>query len=62
MVDNSLVEMQRQLDVIQSWLFETTEPFDDWDYDGEELVILLKGNIIEIHAKEEMKIFIKGLK
>lgn len=54
--------MQRQLDIIQSWLSDTTEPFDDWDYDGDELVILLRGNIIERYAKEEMEIFIEGLK
>ena len=62
MIENSLFDKQRELDIIQSWLSDTTEPFDDWDFNGEELLILLKGNIIERYTKEEMVNFIKGFK
>lgn len=59
MSENILLEEQRKLDLIQKWLSETTEPFNDWDYDGEELIILFKGIIIERYTKEEMTNFIK---
>jgi hypothetical protein len=62
MIESSLFDKQRELDIIQSWLSDTTEPFDDWDFNGEELLILLKGNIIERYTKKEMVNFIKGFK
>jgi hypothetical protein len=62
MIENSLLDKQRELDIIQSWLSDTTEPFDDWDFNGEELIILLEGNIIERYTKKEMKNFIGGFK
>lgn len=62
MVENSLLNKQRELDIIQSWLSDTTEPFDEWDFNGEELLILLNGNIIERYTKKEMANFIKGFK
>jgi hypothetical protein len=62
MIENSLLDKQRELDIIQSWLSDTTEPFDDWDFNGEELIILLEGNIIERYTKKEMENFIGGFK
>ncbi|MBN2571837.1 MAG: hypothetical protein JXA68_06885 [Ignavibacteriales bacterium] len=62
MSENYLLDKQRELDIIQYWLSDTAEPFDDWDYNGEELVLLLKGNIIERYTKEEMANFMKGFK
>jgi len=35
---------------------------DDWDFNGEELIILLEGSIIERYTKKEMAEFIKGFK
>lgn len=46
-MDNSLKEKQKKLDVIQYWLGDTTEPFDDWDYNSEELVIFLNQKVVE---------------
>jgi len=60
MIEDSILEKQRELDRIQKWLSETTEPFDGWDYDGEELVILFEGKIIERYTKDEIKDFIRG--
>ncbi|MFZ1289198.1 MAG: hypothetical protein WAR79_03880 [Melioribacteraceae bacterium] len=54
-----LTEEQRKIDIIQKWLRESIEPFDYWDYDGEELLILKKGRMPERYSKEDMKIFIK---
>lgn len=41
------MEEQTRLDKIHYWLSRTTEQFDDWWYDGQELVIILKGKEIE---------------
>lgn len=46
-MENSIIDEQRKLDLIQYWLADTTEPFDDWDYDGEELVIFFNEEVIE---------------
>lgn len=59
MDENILIVEQRKLDLVQKWLAETTEPFDDWDYDGEELIILFEGKIIERYTNVEMINFIK---
>lgn len=44
---NDVIQAQLRLDAIQSWLPRTTEEFDDWYYDVEELIIILKGRVIE---------------
>lgn len=62
MVENSLLNKQREVDIIQSWLSDTTEPFDEWDFNGEGLLILLNGIIIERYTKKEMTNFIEGFK
>jgi uncharacterized protein YacL (UPF0231 family) len=46
---------QRKLDRIQSWLARTTEEFDDWDYNGEELIIILRDKIIERYNNLDIK-------
>ena len=46
-MDNSLKDKQRKLDLIQYWFADTTEPFDDWDYNDEGLVIFLNEEVIE---------------
>lgn len=60
MDEEILIEEQRKLYLIIKWLAETTEPFDDWDYDGEVLIILFEDEVIERYTKEEMTHFIKG--
>jgi len=47
--------MQKQLDLITRFLHFTTEPFDEWDWDGIELLIFLKRKIIERYSFEDLK-------
>jgi hypothetical protein len=49
---------QIRLDEIQHWLSMTTEEFDEWNYDGEELTIILKGRIIESYDNETIGDFL----
>lgn len=53
-------EEQTRLDLIQNWLKRTTEEFDDWDYDGTELVIILNNQTIERYSRSDIKEFIEG--
>lgn len=46
-------ELQDKLDKIQFFLARTTESFDDWDYDGDEL-ILFDGEIIEKYSAKDI--------
>jgi hypothetical protein len=41
------MNQQERLDSIQFWLSRTTEEFDEWYYDGEELIIRLRGEVFE---------------
>ncbi len=43
---------QAQLDAIDRYLHYITESFDDWDWDGEELLIFLENEIIERYSFE----------
>lgn len=54
--------MQKQLDLIARFLHYTTEPFDDWFWDGEELLIIYKNKIIETYLYNDLKCFIKDFK
>lgn len=55
------IDLQEQLDLIDSYLRKTTEPYDDWDWDGESLIVLLDGQVIEEYSYDELKEFIDGL-
>lgn len=57
-MDVSLKNEQRKLDLIQYWLADTTEPFDDWDYNGDELVIILNEEVIERYNNLDVEKFI----
>ena len=52
-------KLQEKLDRIRKFLSETTEPFDDWDYDGKELKIFLNDELIEEYSKRDLKEIIK---
>lgn len=54
--------MQRQLDLIARFLHFTTEPFDDWDWDGKELIIILNNKIIERYTFRDLKEIITNFK
>lgn len=47
-----------KLDRIQFWLARTTEPFDDWEYDGNELVIFINNKPIEVYDSETIEEYI----
>lgn len=42
-----IIQEQILLDAIQFWLARTTEAFDEWEYDGTELLIYLNGKVME---------------
>ncbi len=46
--------------LIRSWLKDTTEPFDDWDWDGHELTLFLNGQAIEKYTRETLAEVIQG--
>lgn len=54
-------QLNKQLDLIQSWLKDTTEPFDSWDWDGKELLIFLNGEVVERYSYKQLKEFIPEL-
>ena len=47
--------MQGELDAIRSWLKGTTEAYDDWDWDGSELVLFEDDEPIERYSKEDLE-------
>lgn len=56
------MDMQEQLDLIERFLHYTTEPFDDWEWNGKELSIWLSDEPIERYSFTDVKDFIKGFK
>jgi len=52
--------LQCQGDLIQSFFKRTTEPFDDLQWDGVQLLVFLRGRIIEIYAYRDLCEFIDG--
>ena len=53
------IQEQSRLDEIQYWVSRTTEDFDEWYYDGEELIIILRGKVIERYDNESLKIILQ---
>jgi hypothetical protein len=49
------------LDAIQFWLADTTEPYDDWDWDGEFLTIFVSDKEIEKYSFEDLQSVIPSL-
>jgi len=47
--------MNDELNKIQSWLKTTTEAFDDWDYDGKRLILVLDGEVIETYSRKDLE-------
>lgn len=52
---NTINKFQIRLDKIRKCLSETTEPFDDWYYDGQELKIFLNEELIEVYNNKDLK-------
>ncbi|GEM_PF-872623 len=55
-----LEELQRQLDLIQMWLASTTEPYDDWDWDGANLTVFIQDDVVERYSYDDLKGVIKN--
>lgn len=54
------MNLQDQYDMIRSYFKTTTEPYDDLDWDGESLIVLLNGEVIEEYSYEQLKEYIDG--
>jgi hypothetical protein len=54
------IHEQTKLDSIQFWLARSTEDFDGWHYDGEELVIILREKEIERYDNEVINDFLRN--
>lgn len=50
---------QEILNKISFWLARTTEYFDEWNWDGRELLIYLKGKVIERYSYRDVIEFLK---
>lgn len=54
------MEYPQQTHLIERWLHKTTESFDDWDWDGSELVIFLDDEAIERYSNKDLKKLIEN--
>lgn len=48
------MDLQEQYDKIYSFFKTTTEPFDDLNWDGKDLIIILADEIIEKYSKNDL--------
>jgi len=51
--------LQARSDKIRGFLSWTTEPFDDWEYDGDELLIIYKNKVIEKYLNHDLEEIIR---
>lgn len=56
------MNIQFQSELISRFLHTTTEPFDNWEWDGEELLIILNNKIIERYSFNDLITIIKDFK
>ena len=49
-----------EVHLIDRWLHASTEPFDDWDWDGTVLTLLLRNEPIEKYTRESLATIIQG--
>lgn len=54
------MKLQRQGDLIHMFFKVTTEPFDGLYWDGVELLVFLRGEIIEFYTYRDLCEFIDG--
>jgi len=50
--DKTWEEQQRQLDAVYRWISRTTEPYIDWDWDGEDLLVIVGKGKYEHYSYE----------
>ena len=53
-------QLEIETRLIESWLKDTTEPFDDWDWDGTVLTLFLRNEPIEKYTRETLTTIIQG--
>jgi hypothetical protein len=53
--------LQKQYDLIYRFFKNTTEPFDDLDWDGELLNVFFENKIVETYSYKDMCDLIEGL-
>jgi hypothetical protein len=60
--DNMTAEDQLETEVylIERWLHGSSEPFDDWDWDGRELTLFLHNEPIEKYTRETLAQTLQG--
>lgn len=44
-----------ELACVQSWLSDTAQDYDDWDWDGDFLVIILDGEVVEEYNRQTVE-------
>lgn len=54
------MKLQRHGDLIRMAFKVTTEPFDGLNWDGEELLVFLRGKVIEFYTYRDLCEFIDG--
>jgi hypothetical protein len=53
-------QLEQEVRLIETWLKDTTEPFDDWDWDGRELTIFLNNEPTEKYTRSTLADAIPG--
>ncbi len=53
-------QLEAEVHLIERWLHSSSEPFDDWDWDGQELTIFLHNAPIEKYTRETLAEAIPG--
>lgn len=53
-------EQQRQLDEVYRWVSRTTEPYIDWDWNGESLLMIVGKDKYELYSYETLCKVIDG--
>ena len=51
--------MQRKINLIKNWLSTSDVVWDQWEYDGKELSILVDGNVVETYTNINLSLFIQ---
>ncbi len=52
--------LETEVRLIERWLHGSSEPFDDWDWDGRELTLFLHNEPIEKYTRETLAEAIPG--
>ncbi len=53
-------QLETELHLIERWLHGSSEPFDDWDWDGRELTLFLHNEAIEKYTRATLAGVIPG--